>query len=94
MNVPRNQNDDDWEDDEYIGYDDGYDEEDDGDSDEEPTVPCPACGREILEDTPRCPYCERYISAEDGGGPRRPVWIVVTALLCLAIAVWWVITVR
>jgi hypothetical protein len=25
------------------------------DSGDEPTVPCPSCRREILEDTPRCP---------------------------------------
>src|SRR5204862_1610056 len=40
------------------------------DGDEEPTIPCPYCGREILEDLMRCPYCERIISQEDA--PRRP----------------------
>jgi hypothetical protein len=59
------------------------------DSDEEPTVPCPYCRREILEDSPRCPYCERFISAEDHAGPRKPLWIIATALVCLGIALWW-----
>ena len=28
------------------------------DEDEDPTVPCPYCHREILEEAERCPYCE------------------------------------
>ena len=73
--------DDDWED---VEADLG------DDSDEEPTVPCPSCHRDILEDSPRCPYCERYLSAEDHAGPRKPAWVIATALVCLAVAVWWV----
>ena len=75
--------------------DDDWDPEDDGDfgddSDDEPTVPCPYCRREILEDVPQCPYCERFISAEDHAGPKKPVWIIATALVCLAAALWWVL---
>jgi hypothetical protein len=33
--------------------------------DDEPTVPCPYCQREIHEESQRCPYCEQYISQED-----------------------------
>jgi hypothetical protein len=73
---------------------DEWDAEDDADigddSDDEPTVPCPYCRREILEDSPRCPYCERYISAEDHAGPKKPLWIIATALVCLGVALWWV----
>ena len=86
MNAYRDADDDesDWDD----------DEADDGDdSDEEPTVPCPYCRREILEETPRCPYCERYISEEDRAGPRKPLWVIATALICLGIAIWWVFSV-
>jgi hypothetical protein len=79
-----------------------YDDEDEWDEepasfeddDDEPTIPCPFCRREVLEDAPRCPYCERYISTEDGGSPGRPLWVVVTALVCLAMAIWWVVTSR
>ncbi len=78
------------EDDEWDTEDDA-DLGDDQDSDEEPTVPCPYCRREIVEDSPRCPYCERYISAEDQAGPRKPLWIIATALVCLGIALWWVV---
>jgi len=60
--------------------------------DDEPTVPCPYCRREILEDSPRCSYCERYISEEDHAGPRKPLWIIATALFCLGIAIWWAIS--
>lgn len=56
-------------------------------ADEEPTVPCPYCRREMLEDSPRCPHCERYISEEDHS-PRKPMWVIATALACLALALW------
>ncbi len=56
--------------------------------DDEPTVPCPYCRREILEDVPQCPYCERYISAEDHAQPSKPLWVIMTALVCLGIAIW------
>ncbi len=77
---------DDWEDD-PDGDDSAWDADD-----EEPTVPCPYCGREMLEDSPRCPHCERYISAEDHAATRRPTWVVITAVICLTIAIWWVLT--
>jgi len=72
--------DEDWDEDEA---DDRYDSDDD-----EPTVPCPYCRREILEDVPQCPYCERYISAEDHAQPSKPLWVIMTALVCLGIAIW------
>jgi hypothetical protein len=62
---------------------------DDRDSDDEPTVPCPYCRREIFEDSPFCTFCERYISSVDQPGLGKPLWVVATALLCLGIAVWW-----
>lgn len=77
--------DDDWDDDEI---DPGEDSEDP--ADEEPTVPCPYCKEEILEDSPRCPYCQRYLSEEDHARPRKPLWVFLTALVCLGVAIWWV----
>ena len=70
---------DDWDDEADIG----------DDSDDEPTVPCPFCRRDILEDSPRCPSCERYISAEDHAARGKPVWVIVTALIGIGIAIWW-----
>jgi len=77
--------DDEWDDD---GSDDGDDTED---SDDEPTVPCPYCHREIIEDNARCPYCERYISEEDHPTGKHALWIIVTALICLGVAIWWAV---
>ena len=74
---------DDWAD---VEADDG-DDSDDG----EPTVPCPYCRAEILEDSPYCPSCERYLSEEDHARPSQPLWVVITASVCLGMAVWWVI---
>jgi len=72
------------DDDDDVEWDDGGD-----DSDAEPTVPCPYCCQEILEDSPRCPHCERYLSAEDTPPRRPPLWVIVTALVCLAMVLWW-----
>jgi len=75
---------DDDDDDDDVEWDDGGDG-----SDDEPTVPCPYCSREILEDSPRCPHCERYLSTEDTPPRRQPLWVIVTALVCLATVLWW-----
>ena len=77
-----------WKDDSAGDWDDDDSDSGDQDPDDEPTVPCPYCRREILEDSPRCPFCEQYISAEDSPGPGKPFWVVATALICLAIALW------
>ncbi|MEI6239378.1 MAG: hypothetical protein WCR51_03230 [Planctomycetia bacterium] len=72
-------------------YEDDWDDDEadvDEDSEDEPTVPCPWCRCEILEDVPQCPSCKRFISAEDGAQPGKPVWVVVTALICLGVAIW------
>jgi hypothetical protein len=49
-------------------------------------------GEEVLEDVPQCPYCERFISEEDHPTRRQPVWIIVTAVICLGMAIWWAIS--
>jgi hypothetical protein len=79
----------------YRDDDDGWDDDEaefDEDSDDEPTVPCPYCRREMLEDSPQCPFCKRFISAEDHTRPRQPAWVILTALACLAMAIWWALT--
>ncbi|NBW95486.1 MAG: hypothetical protein EBR28_01830 [Planctomycetia bacterium] len=77
-------------------YRDEYDDDDgeddwDEDGDDEPTVPCPYCRAEMIEDAPQCPACGRYVSAEDHPGPRQPLWIIATAVVCLAMAIGWVL---
>ena len=69
-------------------FDDGPDEFDS--SDEEPTVPCPYCHREILEDSPRCPHCERYISDEDRPRQRKSWLIIVGSVVSLYVVYRWI----
>ena len=81
------------EDDADDGWDDDGDVDfgDDSDDGDEPTIACPHCGREIFEDSPRCPSCERYLSQEDTAAPRKPLWVIATALVCLAAVLWWIV---
>jgi hypothetical protein len=58
--------------------------------DEESTIPCPYCKRQIHEDSQRCPYCERYLSEEDAPISRKPWWIIIGTLLCLYIVYRWI----
>jgi hypothetical protein len=86
---------DDWDDDARECGDDcdcGEDcgcEPDYGD-DEDATVPCPYCGQEMYDDSPRCPHCDRYISKEDMPPARQPMWVVVGIVLCLCAAAVWI----
>lgn len=74
---------------------DDWDDEDDEPSwDDEPdtdddlaTVPCPHCARELPEDAPYCPSCDRFLSAEDFARGSRPRWVTATAIVCLVAAV-------
>ena len=68
-------------------------EEDDWEGDEaddDSTIPSPYCKREIHADTPRCPYCEQYISQEDPPSSHKPWWIIIGAGLCLYAAYLWI----
>jgi len=76
--------DDEWEGDDY---EDEFDDEDD----EEATVACPYCRREIHEDSQRCPYCEQYISQEDAPAAGKPWWIIVGVIVCLLLLLGWII---
>jgi hypothetical protein len=67
-------------------------EDDDIESDDdEPTIPCPHCRREIHEDAQRCPYCEQYVSEEDAPPTRKPWWIVIGAVVCLWVVFRWIV---
>jgi hypothetical protein len=65
-------------------------EEDASDDDEEETVPCPYCRRPILEDSPRCPHCESYISREDAPPGHKPLWFLVGAAAVLVVVYIWI----
>jgi len=81
---------DDW-DEEFDSDEDEGELDSSEDGDEEPTVPCPYCGREIHEESVRCTHCDIYISAEDAPTQGKPLWIVITALICLAAVYGWIV---
>ena len=83
---------DDWGEDEDDFESDDDDVESEGEEDdEEPTIPCPYCHRQIHEDSQRCPYCENYISAEDAPANRKSLWFALGLLLCVSIVILWII---
>lgn len=57
---------------------------------EDSLEPCPYCGRDLPEDCPRCPYCERYVSDEDAPPARKPWWIILGALIAFYAAYTWI----
>jgi predicted nucleic acid-binding Zn ribbon protein len=74
----------DWE------YPDQADADDDEDSVD--TDPCPNCGKPVYEQAEICPHCRKYISGEDSRSPRKPIWIILGAIISLiAILVAWLI---
>jgi predicted nucleic acid-binding Zn ribbon protein len=79
-----------WHDYDENSFDDVELPEEDMDTDNagEDTHPCPYCREPIYEDAVRCPHCGNYLSREDAP-LRRPVWMIVGALICLVIAVLW-----
>ena len=83
-----------WDDDEPEDWGGGWDGDEDHEGDDEEdgddTVPCPYCHQPVHEDAEWCPHCESYISAEDAPPARKPWWIIVGALACLAVVYVWV----
>lgn len=78
----------DWDDDWSSSADDPADEEENG----EPLIPCPHCRQEMFEDLVSCPHCGNYISREDAPADRKPMWVIVTVLVCLLMALLWIFT--
>jgi hypothetical protein len=81
-----------WDDD--LGLDEDLEDPDDREEDDEDsTISCPHCRREIHEDSERCPYCESYLSKEDAPPARKPWWIIIGVVACLYVVyrwnVWW-----
>lgn len=70
--------------DDFSGEDTEEYEEDWPEEQNETTIPCPHCGASILEDSPRCPHCERYLGREDAP-PQRRSWFFV---VCMVLALW------
>ncbi len=51
--------------------------------DESETIPCPACGTEVYEDSPQCPVCGEYIFGSTSSTHRWPWWWMVAAVITL-----------
>jgi len=81
--MPRHADDFDADDDFEDDVDDGSDDGDSAVDADEPTIPCPFCKAEIWEDAPRCPRCGNELGGADMPAPRRPWWVLITALLLL-----------
>jgi predicted nucleic acid-binding Zn ribbon protein len=86
----RNNQPDDGEDEDH-DWDEADSDHDDADEDdnEEPTIVCPNCRRQIHEDSQRCPYCEQYITEEDRERSSQPWWIILGAILALGMVFSW-----
>ena len=56
---------------------------DDGEEDDD-TVECVQCGREISAMAEQCPRCGTYVSEEDAPTRSIPKWAVITAAVLLA----------
>lgn len=57
---------------------------------DEPTVPCPHCRKEIHEDAQRCPYCEQYVTEEDTPTRGKPWWLILGVAACLYAVYRWI----
>jgi uncharacterized paraquat-inducible protein A len=61
------------------------------DDDDEPSIACPHCHKQIHEDSQRCPLCENYISTEDVQALRRP-WLMIGGVgVCLYVVYRWIV---
>jgi hypothetical protein len=78
-----------WVDDADDWSDDPDADEDFSEEDDEPTIPCPYCRREVHEDAQRCPYCEAYLSREDAPPGPKPWWLVLGVVACLYVVYHW-----
>ena len=52
------------------------------------SMPCPHCLAVIFDASERCPACGGYLSEEVG--LRKPWWVVVGVLVCLALTLYWI----
>jgi uncharacterized protein (DUF983 family) len=73
--------------DDWAADDWGDDLDDDGE--EVVTIACPACGEAMYDDAPQCPACGHYLTDDDLQHESKPLWIMLTAIICLALAVGW-----
>ena len=74
-----------YRDDDYSNLDESeFPEPDEEERDVSSLVACAYCRKFVHEDAVRCHHCGNYPSAEDAPS-RKPLWIVLTVLVCLAL---------
>lgn len=56
-------------------------DDDDSDNDEGEFLPCPECGADIHEESPRCPFCGSYVTFSTHPFTGRSWWWVALGLL-------------
>ncbi len=65
---------------------------DEGEDEDEDTMPCPYCQAPVYEDTVSCPRCGNYLSEEDVPRRQYPWWVIAGLIAALAVALMWVFT--
>jgi hypothetical protein len=55
-------------------------------------IRCPHCRKYILDEATQCPYCKNWV--EEGGKSRKPLWILITALICVVLGILWLLSGR
>ena len=64
------------------------DDEWDDDSEDDGYVPCQHCGEPMYEESGYCSSCEQWASREDRSQKTLPTWVMLTALILLAVFVY------
>lgn len=53
-------------------------------------LPCPSCLGVLVGASATCPHCGSYI-ADEASPARKPWWVVVGVVLCLAVTIYWIL---
>ena len=61
------------------------------DDDINETIDCPYCDAPVYEDAVQCSACGNYLSKEDAPS-KVPPWIWITAVICIAMVLFWIIS--
>ena|GEM_PF-1146486 len=77
--------DDQVDDDDHTSFDTSPDDQD-------TTEDCPHCGAAVYDDAEQCPACGMYLSEEDAAPTKlRPIWVLIGIVVCIVIAIAWVL---
>jgi hypothetical protein len=58
--------------------------------DETGTIGCPHCRAAIFEEAEQCPECGTYLTEQGAEPQRKPWWIVIGTVACLAVVYLWI----